>query len=55
MQKLKIARDVVTVGKWNVWKLWAAGHLQLLKEEMKSYIDVIGLYYKFVDGQMERC
>ena len=43
-KKLKIAKDELTVGTWNVRTLWAAGHLELLKEEMKRYrCDILGL------------
>ena len=44
IKKLKVAKDELTVGTWNVRTLWAAGHLELLKEEMKSYrCDILGL------------
>lgn len=44
MHKLKVAKDELTVGTWNVRTLWAAGHLELLKEEMKRYRwDILGL------------
>lgn len=44
MQKLNVAKDEITVGTWNGRTLWAAGHLELLKEEMKRYRhDILGL------------
>ncbi|CAF2515297.1 unnamed protein product [Rotaria sp. Silwood2] len=42
--KLKIAKDVFTVGTWNVRTLWATGKLELLRNEMKRYkYDIIGI------------
>ncbi|CAF2944575.1 unnamed protein product [Rotaria sp. Silwood2] len=42
--KLNIAKDIFTVGTWNVKTLWATGKLELLRNEMKRYkYDVIGI------------
>ena len=39
-----MAKDVFTVGTWNVRTLWATGKLELLRNEMKRYrYDVIGI------------
>ena len=44
MEKMKMAKDVFTVGTWNVRTLWATGKLELLRNEMKRYrYDVIGI------------
>ena len=41
---MKIARNILTVGTWNVRTLHAAGKLELLKDEMKNYRwDILGL------------
>ena len=43
-QKLKLAKNTLTIGTWNVQTLWAAGKLELLKNEMKRFrYDVIGI------------
>ena len=43
-QRLKMAKDIFTVGTWNVRTLWAAGKLELLRNEMKRYKhDVVGI------------
>ncbi|CAF2861077.1 unnamed protein product [Rotaria sp. Silwood2] len=43
-QKLKMTKDIFTVGTWNVPTLWAAGKLELLRNEMKRYrYDVISI------------
>ena len=43
-QRLKMAKDIFTVGTWNVRTLWAAGKLELLRNEMKRYkYDVVGI------------
>jgi hypothetical protein len=43
-QRLKITKDIFTVGTWNVRTLWATGKLELLRNEMKRYkYDVIGV------------
>ena len=43
-QRLKMAKDIFTVGTWNVLTLWAAGKLELLRNEMKRYkYDVVGI------------
>ena len=43
-QKLKIAKNTLTVGTWNVQTLWAAGKLELLRNEMKRFrYDIIGI------------
>ncbi|CAF1621865.1 unnamed protein product, partial [Adineta ricciae] len=42
--KLKIAKDVFTIGTWNVRTLWASGKLELLRNEMKRYKhDIVGI------------
>ncbi|CAF1388891.1 unnamed protein product, partial [Rotaria sordida] len=41
--KLKLTKHILTVGTWNVRTLWAAGKLELLRNEMKRYrYDIIG-------------
>ena len=43
-QKLKLAKNILTVGTWNVQTLWAAGKLELLRNEMKRFrYDIIGI------------
>jgi hypothetical protein len=43
-QKLKLAKNTLTVGTWNVQTLWAAGKLELLRHEMKRFrYDIIGI------------
>jgi hypothetical protein len=43
-QRLKMAKDIFTVGTWNVRTLWATGKLELLRNEMKRYrYDVISI------------
>ncbi|CAF4668468.1 unnamed protein product, partial [Rotaria sp. Silwood2] len=43
-QRLKLTKDTFTVGTWNVRTLWAAGQLELLRNEMKCYkYDVVGI------------
>ncbi|CAF3342873.1 unnamed protein product [Rotaria socialis] len=43
-QKLKLAKNILTVGSWNVQTLWAAGKLELLRNEMKCFrYDIIGI------------
>ena len=43
-QTLKLARQQLTVGTWNVRTMWATGKLDLLREEMKRYrYDILGL------------
>ena len=43
-QRLKMAKDIFTVGTLNVRMLWAAGKLELLRNEMKRYKhDVVGI------------
>ncbi|CAF3366853.1 unnamed protein product [Rotaria sp. Silwood2] len=43
-QKLKITKNTLTVGTWNVRTLWAAGKLDLLRHEMNRYrYDIIGI------------
>jgi hypothetical protein len=42
--KLKLAKNTLTVGTWNVQTLWAAGKLELLRNEMKRFrYDIIGI------------
>ena len=43
-QKLILAKNSLTVGTWNVQTLWAAGKLELLRNEMKRFkYDIIGI------------
>ena len=43
-QKLTLAKNTLTVGTWNVQTLWAAGKLELLRNEMKRFrYDIIGI------------
>ncbi|CAF4866547.1 unnamed protein product [Rotaria socialis] len=43
-QKLKPAKNTLTVGTWNVQTLWTAGKLELLRNEMKRFrYDIIGI------------
>ena len=43
-QKLKFAKNTLTVGTWNVQTLWAAGKLELLRNETKRFrYDIIGI------------
>jgi len=43
-QKLALAKNSLTVGTWNVQTLWAAGKLELLRNEMKRFkYDIIGI------------
>ena len=43
-EKLKIARDRLIVGTWNVQILWATGRLVLLKNEMRRFkYDILGV------------
>ena len=43
-QRLKLAKNILTVGTWNVQTLWAAGKLELLRNEMKRFrYDIIGI------------
>jgi hypothetical protein len=43
-QKLKLVKNTLTVGTWNVQTLWAAGKLELLRNEMKRFrYDIIGI------------
>ncbi|CAF3667175.1 unnamed protein product, partial [Rotaria socialis] len=43
-QKLKPTKNTLTVGTWNVQTLWAAGKLELLRNEMKRFrYDIIGI------------
>ena len=42
--KLKLVKNTLTVGTWNVQTLWAAGKLELLRNEMKRFrYDIIGI------------
>ena len=44
IQRLKPVKNTLTVGTWNVQTLWAAGKLQLLRNEMKRFkYDIIGI------------
>src|SRR6266536_4583295 len=43
-KRLKMAREEITVGTWNVRTLWATGQLELLRKEMERYrYDILGL------------
>ncbi|CAF3693928.1 unnamed protein product, partial [Rotaria socialis] len=43
-QKLKLAKNILTVETWNVQTLWAAGKLELLRNEMERFrYDIIGI------------
>ena len=43
-QRLKPVKKTLTVGTWNVQTLWAAGKLELLRNEMKRFkYDIIGI------------
>ena len=43
-QRLKLIKNTLTVGTWNVQTLWAAGKLELLRNEMKRFrYDIIGI------------
>jgi hypothetical protein len=42
--KLKLVKNTLTVGTWNVQTLWAAGKLELLRNEMKRFrYEIIGI------------
>src|ERR1700722_11568494 len=42
--KLKLIKNTLIVGTWNVQTLWAAGKLELLRNEMKRFrYDIIGI------------
>ena len=42
--RLKLAKNTLTVRTWNVQTLWAAGKLELLRNEMKRFrYDIIGI------------
>ena len=42
--RLKLVKNTLTVGTWNVQTLWAAGKLELLRNEMKRFrYDIIGI------------
>ncbi|CAF1527450.1 unnamed protein product [Adineta ricciae] len=44
IQRLKLVKNTLTVGTWNVQTLWAAGKLELLRNEMKRFRhDIIGI------------
>lgn len=44
MQRMKLVKDSLTVGTWNVQTLWATGKLELLRNEMKRFRhDIIGI------------
>ena len=43
-QRLKLVKNILTVGTWNVQTLWAAGKLELLRNEMRRFrYDIIGI------------
>ena len=43
-KRMKLAKNILTVGTWNVQTLWAAGKLELLRNEMKRFRhDIIGV------------
>ena len=42
-QRLKLAKNILTVGTWNMQTLWATGKLELLRNEMNRFrCDIIG-------------
>ena len=44
IDKLKLTKDTITIGTWNVQTLWAAGKLELVRNEMKGFrYDTIGI------------
>ena len=43
-RKLKLVKNMLTIGTWNVQILWATGNLKLLRREMKRFrYDIIGI------------
>ena len=43
-EKLKIAKNTLTVGTWNVQTLWTTGKLELLRNKMKRFrYDIVGI------------
>ena len=43
-EKLKITKNTLTVGTWNVQTLWTTGKLELLRNEMKRYrYDIVSI------------
>ena len=36
-EKLKIVKNILTIGTWNVQIRWATGKLELLRNEMKRF------------------
>ena len=43
-QKMTPVKEILTVGTWNVQTLWAAGKLELLRNEMKRFkYDILGI------------
>ena len=43
-EKLKVAKNTLTVGTWNVQTLWTTGKLELLRNEMKRCrYDIVGI------------
>ena len=43
-EKLKITKNTLTVGTWNVQTLWATGKLELLRNEIKRFrYDIVGI------------
>ena len=44
IEKLKIAKNTLTVRTWNVQTLWTTGKLELLRNEMKRFrYDIVGI------------
>ena len=44
-EKLKIAKNTLTVGTWNVQALWTTGKLDLFRNEIKRFrYDIVGIY-----------
>src|SRR6218665_3812576 len=37
-RKIRVSKDILSVGTWNVRTLWATGKLQLLQEEMRRLV-----------------
>ena len=41
---LRVAKEELTVGTWNVRTLWATGQMELLRKEMEKYrCDILGI------------
>ena len=43
-EKLKIAKNTLTVGTWNVQTLWTTGKLELFRNELKRFrYDIVSI------------